>query len=102
MSLRPIEMQTSYTNSQTVGKIQEQMQQRSQNMQELIMTDQKEQTEQRLKKPNEAEKTAHNLLEPDKEEKKQRNRREEKEKKERKKQRKIPHPYKGKFIDFTG
>lgn len=104
MTLRPIEMQTSFPRSQTVGKIQDQLQQRAQVMAEHVATEQKEKTEHKLKKVNESEKSDRGTLEPDKEEKREQKEREGKKRKKVKKEKKVQveHPYKGKFIDFSG
>ena len=105
MTLRPIEMQSSMPRSQTVGKIQDQLQQRGQNMQEQIATDQKKLEEQKRKQVNETDQTDNSKLEPDKEEKRKHKDEEQQQRKKKKQEAKkedIPHPYKGKFIDFSG
>lgn len=103
MTLRPIEMQISLPNSQNVGKIQEQLQQRGQVAHDFRANEQKEQDELKRKQVTASEETDKNTLEPDKEEKRrqQEEKREQKNKKARQEM-KEPHPYKGKFIDFSG
>lgn len=97
-------MQSSLPRSQTVGKIQDQLQQRGQTMQEHIASEQKKLDEQKRKQVNGTDETDKSKLEPDKEENREQKEREQEEKKKKKDEKNevTPHPFKGKFIDFSG
>ncbi|GAE24279.1 hypothetical protein JCM9140_192 [Halalkalibacter wakoensis JCM 9140] len=102
MSLRPIEVQGSVPISQKTGKIQEQLQQRGQISHDLLTEQQKQQEQKRRKKVNESEGKERVRL--NQEDKKQNHpkKKNKKRKQEIEEQEKIDHPYKGKFIDFSG
>ncbi|WP_209122361.1 hypothetical protein [Alkalihalobacillus sp. BA299] len=103
MSIKPIEMQGSFPRSQGVGKIQEQLQQRAQVGQDIISTQYKRDEDQKRKQVNKSNESDLNKLEPDKEkEKDQKHQDQNRKNKHDKKQDISEHPYKGKFIDFSG
>lgn len=103
VSLRPIEAQGSFPNSQKSGKLQEQLQQRGQVGQEIIGQQQLEEERKKRKRVNETtasdqarlNKEGNSNNEPKKEQP-------SKEKGERELEPETRHPYKGQFIDFSG
>lgn len=103
MTIRPIEMQIALQNSQNIGKIQEQIQQRGQVAHEYLLDEQKEKAENERTAVTKSDETAQSKLERDKEEKRRQQDKENKKgKTEKNVVQKEPHPYKGKFVDFSG
>ncbi|OLO40917.1 hypothetical protein BTR23_05440 [Alkalihalophilus pseudofirmus] len=104
MSLRPVEMQGSFPRAQTAGKIQEQLQQRGQVGQDIIANEHKKELDQKRKQVNKSDSSDPSKLEPDKENEKEKHQQQEPRKHKREKEREInvEHPYKGKYVDFSG
>ncbi len=101
MSVRPIEVQGSYPQSQKAGKIQEQLQQRSQVGQEILAQHQKEEDRIKRTQVNRSDESDKPRFYEDGQGQAQRgtDRRRQGRKKETKKS--ATHPYKGRFIDIT-
>ncbi|MEC2073131.1 hypothetical protein [Alkalihalophilus marmarensis] len=111
MSIKPIEVQGSFPQSQKTGKLQEQMQQRGQVSQEII--GQQLEAEDRLKrkqvtKTQESEKSKlqKERDQSNKDKKKKNNENDHNQKGANNQSDEVEpnnsHPYKGKFIDFSG
>lgn len=102
MSVRPIEVQGSFPQSQKTGKIQEQMQQRGQVSQDIIAKEQKEALQLKRMQVNESSESEQPRFHQD-QQKDHQGGHHEREKHEREKvETQADHPYKGKFIDFSG
>lgn len=102
MSLRPIEMQGSFPQSPKAGKIQEQMQQRGQVGQEIISEQLRLEEERKRKQVNEANESEQARFHH---EDKEGNQQQEMFKGKEDRQTKLinaEHPFKGKFVDFSG
>ncbi|WP_096199386.1 hypothetical protein [Bacillus sp. FJAT-45350] len=102
MSLRPVEMLGQIPRSQSVGKIQEQMQQRGQVGQDIITNEQKQEAELKRKRVLDSEESNKVSLENDKEGNDSQQESKQKKKEELKEEKQATHPYKGNFIDFSG
>lgn len=95
MSLKLIELQIALPRTQDFGKIQEQLQQRGQHMQEQIVAGAKKQDERRRKQVNKKDKndpSSLHLNQSNQQQGKQVKRSDQKEQ----------HPYIGKTIDISG
>ncbi len=104
MSLKLIELQVALPRTQDAGKLQEQMQQRGQNMQDHISASLLKQDEKKRKQVVKNEKKEKSSLELN-----QRSsinghgpNSRDKDNSENSKEAQEEHPYKGKFIDFNG
>lgn len=95
MSLKLIELQVALPRTQDFGKIQEQLQQRGQHMQEQIVAGAKKQDERRRKQVNKKDKTDPTSLHLN-----QSNQQQGKQVKNQ--NQKEQHPYIGKTIDISG
>lgn len=102
MSVRPIEVQGSFPQSQKVGKLQDQLQQRGQVSQELLTQQQKDDELQKRRQVNEASDSEQARFHHDGEAGDQEQDPQQQSKKQEEKQPEAKHPYKGKFIDFSG
>lgn len=104
MSFRAIELQVALPRSQDVGKIQDQLQQRGQVSQDQLAHDQKKLDELRKHQVSKFEESEESKLERERQEQKQRERAMQQHKKKQKKAEVVQetHPYKGKFVDFSG
>ncbi|WP_216827963.1 hypothetical protein [Alkalihalobacterium elongatum] len=102
MSLKPIEMQGSFPRSQTAGKIQEQLQQRNQVGQDIIAAENQKEEDHKRKQVNKADSSDPSKLEPDKENEKQNQQHKRKHKSKKQAEKAVEHPYKGKYIDYSG
>ncbi|WP_368504077.1 hypothetical protein AB3N04_18670 [Alkalihalophilus sp. As8PL] len=104
MSIRPIEVQGSFPQSQKSGKLQEQMQQRGQVSQNIIgqqLDQENRQKRRQVVKTNESEKST--LQDQKKNQSNQHNqRKKERDKEDDGTEQKESHPYKGQFVDFSG
>lgn len=103
MSVRPIEVQGSFPQSQKVGKLQDQMQQRSQVGQDILAQQHKETEEQRRVQVSQSDEAEQSRFHHDEQKEKDNDhpsRKPKNQEKERVK-REGTHPYKGKFIDLT-
>ncbi|WP_078554638.1 hypothetical protein [Bacillus alkalicellulosilyticus] len=101
MSIKPIEMQGSVPRSQNIGKIQEQLQQRGQNAQEQIASDHLKEHNIKRKQVNESKEAEQPKNNKEGQGNGSQNKQKEKEKKQQE-MKKAYHPYKGKFIDYSG
>lgn len=101
MSVRPIEVQGSFPQSQKTGKIQEQMQQRGQVSQDVLTQQQKEAEKLKRRQVNESADSEKARLHQDEQKEQQGRHHHQKEDKE-KEEIQAEHPYKGKFVDFSG
>ena len=105
MSLKSIEMQIALPRTMEAGKIQEQLQQRGQNMNDFAaIRTQKEEEQKRTSVIKQEQKSNVKLSQDEKE---NRNGTQDHEDKERKKSKKMnemkeKHPYKGNVIDYSG
>ncbi|WP_088105116.1 hypothetical protein [Halalkalibacter urbisdiaboli] len=102
MSLRPIEMQGSFPLSQKAGKIQEQMQQRGQVGQEIISEQLKLEEDKKRKQVNEADESDKTRFHHEDNEGNQQQEKQEQKREKKAKLIKAEHPFKGKFVDFSG
>ena len=105
MSLKSIEMQIALPRTMEAGRIQEQLQQRGQNMNDFAAISTKKEEEQKRTSVIKQEQKSNVKLSQD--EKDSRNGSQNQEDKERKnskmiKEMKEKHPYKGNVIDFSG
>lgn len=103
MSVRPIEVQGSFPQSQKAGKLQDQMQQRSQTGQDILAQQHKESEQKKrmhVPESNEAEQTRFHHDEQKERQQEESGQKEHRHQKEETK-RQGTHPYKGKFIDLT-
>ncbi|WP_227935833.1 hypothetical protein [Alkalihalobacillus deserti] len=101
MSLRPIEAQGSFPNSQKSGKLQDQLQQRGQVSQDIIAQQQVEEERRKRKQVNETKSSDQARFTKEGESKQDQN----KEQRPSHKDEIEPdckHPFKGKFVDFSG
>ncbi|MCM3713220.1 hypothetical protein [Halalkalibacter oceani] len=102
MSVRPIEVQGSIPQSQKIGKLQDQLQQRGQVSQELLTQQQKEEDLQKRRQVNETNDSEQARFHHDGEAGQHEQESQQQSKKQEEKQPEAKHPYKGKFIDFSG
>lgn|SRR5690625_2892489 len=103
MSVRPIEVQGSFPQSQKTGKIQEQMQQRGQQSQEALAQREQEANRLKQKQVKTSDETDETRFHEDGGDESTGDRREKNRKQKQKKETaKVKHPHKGKFIDFSG
>ena len=104
MSLKSIEMQIALPRTMEAGKIQEQLQQRGQNMNDLAaMRNQKEAEEKRTSVIKQEQKSNVKLSQEDKDKQNSPQNNEDKERKKAKmEEMKEKHPYKGNIIDYSG
>lgn len=106
MSLKAIEMQVSVPRSQSVGKIQDQLQQRGQVVQDHIALEQNKDDEKKRKQVLEASESEKKRLNNDDESQNGNGSRSSHDGKKGKKEDKdlnvARHPYKGNFVDFSG
>ncbi|MCL7746491.1 hypothetical protein [Halalkalibacter alkaliphilus] len=100
MSMRPVEVQGSFPVSQKSGKIQEQLQQRGQMSQNVLTQQQKEEDLRKRKQVNESGSNEKTRLNKEGKNKQQHEKRQHQEDESCEEQRK--HPFKGRFIDFSG
>jgi len=102
MSFRAIELQVALPRTQDVGKIQEQLQQRGQVTQDQLADEQKKLDE--LRQVSTTEETEKSKLEKERQDQKKREqeKREQQAREKKKEVKKEAHPYKGKFVDFSG
>ncbi|RXI97982.1 hypothetical protein DS745_16665 [Anaerobacillus alkaliphilus] len=107
MSLRAIELQVAIPRTQSVGKIQDQLQQRGQVMQDHLGLEQKKDDDHKRKQVLETSETDKKRLSND-DESNQGQKNDQRKNKENKSNEKhqnaavAKHPYKGNFIDFSG
>ncbi|MFB5660540.1 hypothetical protein [Alteribacillus sp. HJP-4] len=102
MSWKGVELQVALPRSQDAGKLQEQLQQRGQTMQDRLNNEQLKSEHKQRSQVQGKEKTEKNRLGndtggSDQQEQPQQQRREQLKKPEE-----MEHPYKGKTIDITG
>ncbi len=105
MSLKSIEMQIALPRTVEVGKIQEQLQQRGQNVNDFAsMRTQKEEEQKRTSVIKQEQKSNVKLSQEDKEHKNDSHNQAGREDKNEKmiKEIKEKHPYKGNVIDYSG
>ncbi|WP_100373181.1 hypothetical protein [Bacillus sp. FJAT-45037] len=102
MSIRPIEVQGSFPHSQKVGKIQEQLQQRGQVGQEIIAQQLGEEERLKRKQIQESSESEKGMFHQDEENQKDQREQSSHNKNEDDKQNNEPHPFKGKFVDYSG
>ncbi len=106
MSLKAIEMQVAIPRTQNAGKIQDQLQQRGQVVQDYIATEQNkkdEKTRKQVLETTESEKKRLNNDDERREGSQAQMRNEEKQElQEEPHQLYAKHPYKGNYIDFSG
>ncbi len=106
MSLRAIELQVAIPRTQSVGKIQDQLQQRGQVVQDHMGIEQKKDDEHKRKQVVETTEAEKKRLNNDDESNrgKKKYQTETKSSKNDEKQETVQakHPYKGNFIDFSG
>jgi hypothetical protein len=107
MSWKGIEFQVSMSRTQSVGKIQDQLQQRSQVTQDHITMEQNKDDEKNRKQVIDAKKSEKKRLNRDQEthgeSKGSKNNNKNKQQKKTEEQlNHAKHPYKGNFVDFSG
>lgn len=107
MSLKAIELQVALPRTQSVGKIQDQLQQRGQVVQDHLGIEQQKEDEKKRKQVLETTEAEKKRLNNDDERKGHHQREQENQKSKQstvKKEDKLyaKHPYKGNYIDFSG
>ncbi|QOY34499.1 hypothetical protein AWH56_017460 [Anaerobacillus isosaccharinicus] len=107
MSLRAIELQVAIPRTQSVGKIQDQMQQRGQVAQGHMVNEQQKMDEKNRKQVLETTETDKKRLNNDDESDSRNGSEKERQKKqkeinEKKELSLAKHPFKGNFVDFSG
>ncbi|MDT8859001.1 hypothetical protein N0O92_02075 [Alkalihalobacillus sp. MEB130] len=104
MSLRPIEAQGSFPISPKTGKIQDQLQQRAHVSHHVLTEHQKAEDKRKRKQVNESEGKEQIRLRDDGENRHNSNQKKQNQKEEEKEAvgEQADHPFKGKFIDFSG
>ncbi len=102
MSVRPIEVQGSFPQSQKTGKIQDQMQQRGQVSQDIITQHQKEAEKLKRQQVNESAESEQARFNQDERKEQQGEQHAHQRQPKEKMEPQAEHPYKGKFIDFSG
>lgn len=106
MSLKAIEMQVAIPRTPTAGKIQDQLQQRGQVVQDHIGMEQTKEDEKKRKQVLEATETEKNRLNNDDESSSGKNPKQDNQNKQQEQRpqeiEKAKHPYKGNFVDFSG
>lgn len=102
MSVRPIEVQGAIPFSQKTGKIQEQLQQRGQVGQEILGQAEKEVAERKRVQVGESNESEKSRFHKDSQSGQQQEEKQQKKNKKEQTQATVSHPYKGKFVDFSG
>ncbi len=107
MSLKAIELQIALPRTQSAGKIQDQLQQRGQVVQDYLATEQQKKVERERKQVIETSETEKKRLNNDDENRDQQNSKKNQAQKTIVKQNKqishlAKHPYKGNYVDFSG
>ncbi len=100
MSVRPIEVQGSFPQSQKAGKIQEQLQQRSQTGQDILAQQHKESEQNKRMRVGESKETEQSRFHKDGEGQKDGEAKKDRQQSELEEKRQAKHPYKGQFIDL--
>ncbi|MCK0470778.1 hypothetical protein [Halalkalibacter sp. APA_J-10(15)] len=102
MSIRPVEVQGSFPQSQKSGKIQEQLQQRGQTSQDVIAQQEKEEARKLRQQVKQSDESEQSRFHKDRESEQQEQSNQERKQKKQEEPTKQKHPYKGNFIDFSG
>ncbi|WP_100404460.1 hypothetical protein [Bacillus solitudinis] len=102
MSIRPVEMQGSIPQSQNASKIQDQIQQRGQVGQEIISEHLKQEELKKRRQVNETNDSEKTRLQSEDKEKNQQHEQNNQKQDRKRKETQADHPYKGKFVDFSG
>lgn len=105
MGLKLVELQVALPRTQDIGKIQEQLQQRGQHIQEHLAAAQQKEESQKRKQVNPSEETAKNRLHKDGQNSNSSSDHDSKNKRKQTKQNQQDqshHPYKGNLIDIEG
>lgn len=107
MSLKAIELQVALPRTQTAGKIQDQLQQRGQVVQNHLSAQQEKTDEQKRKQVSEMEQTVKKRLNNDDETKENhqgstQSRAKSNKTDETKEENYAQHPYKGNYVDYSG
>lgn len=103
MSLKLVELQVALPRTQDIGKLQEQIQQKGQQLQEQITTTQLKEDYQKRKQVNKHQETAKNQFYKDNQNKQNTSTSERNKKiKKQTKHDQSQHPYKGNLLDIEG
>lgn len=103
MSLKSIELQVALPRTQEAGKLQDQLQQRGQNLQDHLAANMTKDQEKKRQQVGKNEQTEKNKLNADEEKQQQREQHQNKKKRSPKQvEEKQHHPYKGNLIDIEG